>query len=329
MHIKNTLPWHENNQLNIININSINKNLIAYFISSYIINYWIYSYFRIYSKLTENKTIKYKYSAKNNILSILYYFFIFYCYNNISFKYTKKFNLNLHLLEYKLLSKFNYLYIRNNKNFNNQLLSNYNIFFSKIITFKEYSLKNILLRERVQFMIFLSQYLMLFLSKKINKKLIIQSSKYHVSELSFFKFKYTIIKKLNNAPNIKRLKIKFKTFIKIIYILLKYKDLEIFKKWIEISMSRLPFKNHRRFLYALKVIFFLYLFPYFKYFNVLGLVIKTSGKIGLGGNSKTRSYYIKAGKYPRTTKSFKILYSQSNIFTLSGALGLSYYFTYA
>ena len=93
-------------------------------------------------------------------------------------------------------------------------------------------------------------------------------------------------------------------------------------------MSRLSFKLHRRFLYSLKVIFFLYLFPYFKYFNVLGLVIKTSGKIGLGGNSKTKSYYIKAGKYPRTTKSYKILYTQSSIFTLSGALGLSYYFTY-
>ena len=285
-------------------------------------------YLKICIKLAEDKFYKYKYANRNNILVLLYYFFIFYSYNNINLIYIKKNYFNLCLLEYKLKNSFSQINIKNSKILNNQILNNYNIFFSKIIFLKEYSLRNILLRERIQFMTFLSQYLMLFLSKKINKKLIIQSSKYHVSELSFFKFKYAIIKKLNNAPNIKRLKIKFKTFIKIIYILLKYKDLEIFKKWIEISMHRLPFKNHRRFLYTLKVIFFLYLFPYFKYFNVLGLVIKTSGKMGLGGNSKTRSYYIKAGKYPRTTKSFKILYTQSNIFTLSGALGLSYYFTY-
>lgn len=291
--------------------------------------YYINCFLKISTKFIENKLNLNKFKFYQVfIFNCIIYSFIFYLYCNVNYKRKVINKLSLTNFNSNIDLKFNTININYVKHITTQFISNYNIFFSKIIYLKEYSLKNILLKERIQFMTYLSQYFILFLNNRFNKKIALQASKYHVSEVSFYQFKYSIIKKLNSAPNIKRLRIKFKIFIKVIYILLKYKDLEVFKRWLEISMTRLPFKFHRRFLYTLKVIFFLYLFPYFKHFNVLGLVIKTSGKIGLGGNSKTKSYYIKAGKYPRTSKSFKILFTQSNIFTLSGALGLSYYFTY-
>lgn len=287
-------------------------------------------YFRIQFNIELKKLFiksynKYFYTIKNYLYLSKYY----------KYNYFFKNEYNFNIIKIKDITKNNFFNksfinpkIKNIKYFKNDSFSNYHIYFSRIYKFKEYSLRNILLKERIFFMPFFSQYIIILLNNKLNKKILLQSSKYKTIESSFFNFKKSLVKKLRNAPNIRRLRIRFRVFIKVVYALFKYKDLEIFKRWVEITMTRLPFKFHRRFLYSLKVLFFIYLFPYFKLFNVLGLVIKTSGKISLGGNSKTRTYYIKSGKYPRTTKSLKLLYAQSNVFTLSGALGLCFYFTY-
>jgi ribosomal protein S3 len=78
----------------------------------------------------------------------------------------------------------------------------------------------------------------------------------------------------------------------------------------------------------LKVIIIKYFKWYFKYFKCSGFCLKISGKIGLGGSSKTRNFWIKVGKFSLSSKCLKILHTSGNIRTNSGILGLGVILSY-
>jgi hypothetical protein len=69
-------------------------------------------------------------------------------------------------------------------------------------------------------------------------------------------------------------------------------------------------------------------FPYFSLFQVIGFNLTVKGKIGLGGNSKTKTYIIKTGSYRRTSKKLKLFNTKTSVKTLSGVLGLDFFLTF-
>lgn len=93
-------------------------------------------------------------------------------------------------------------------------------------------------------------------------------------------------------------------------------------------MSKLPFRLHRRFLYFFKVLMLKIVSRSFENFHIIGFNLTVHGKIGLGGNSKTKTYIIKAGSYCRTYKQLKLLNTKGSVKTLSGLLSLDFFLTF-
>lgn len=79
--------------------------------------------------------------------------------------------------------------------------------------------------------------------------------------------------------------------------------------------------------------FFNYLIKYFskfylKKFKAQGLKLEFHGKLGVGGNSKKRSYYYTIGKFSNSSKKLKVDYNKGQFWTDTGAVGFSYYIFY-
>lgn len=87
------------------------------------------------------------------------------------------------------------------------------------------------------------------------------------------------------------------------------------------------YKYHRKVIVLLR-----YLFKYFtvlfSFFNILGVLLKIKGKIGLGGNSKKKRLKLIFNKLKLNNKKIKLCLSNAHARTDSGSLGISYLLTY-
>ncbi|MBK8208546.1 MAG: hypothetical protein IPK87_17450 [Planctomycetes bacterium] len=171
------------------------------------------------------------------------------------------------------------------------------------------------------YMLSLNFYLYYFLEKKLNKSIIIlyKNYRYVLKKILFYKF---VKKKLFFSNKIKSLRYFKSKDYSLIFSSLLFQDIYLLRNWLQIKMIKMSFKKHRRFLYFLKVFLISSFLPYIKKFNLKGFYIKVKGKIGLGGNSKKRTYVIKCGKFARYNKSLKLYYDFFSVSTLSGVLGI-------
>ena len=111
-------------------------------------------------------------------------------------------------------------------------------------------------------------------------------------------------------------------------ICLYNKDIILLKNTIKGILEKLHFKKHKKFLYNLRVLLKSIAYIFFYKFKCLGLYIKIKGKIGVGGNSKKRTFIFKLGSFSFTKKSQKLTYTKDSIRTYSGVLGFESYLTY-
>lgn len=116
--------------------------------------------------------------------------------------------------------------------------------------------------------------------------------------------------------------------IELLLISFIKKDITIFKNWFRIIMEKLHFKKHKKLLYLLKYMFLKFLWKYFIILGCLGFKLSVSGKIGVSGNSKTRTWILKWGAFSLTKKSIKLDYIQDVIRTNTGVLGFNFFLTY-
>jgi hypothetical protein len=93
-------------------------------------------------------------------------------------------------------------------------------------------------------------------------------------------------------------------------------------------MQRLPSKLHRKFLYFLNI--FLTRLSEIKPnpTSYIGIRFSISGKISVTGNAKTRTKHLAVGKRSLSTKKLSISFSQKQIRTLTGVLGIRCYIFY-
>ena len=113
--------------------------------------------------------------------------------------------------------------------------------------------------------------------------------------------------------------------LKSIFYVLISKDTFFFSNWLKSLLESLYYKNHKKFLLGLKYVFFFF-FKYFKNnLNILGLRFLIKGKIGLGGNSKKKSFFFKLGSFTLNKKKLKLMYNKENVNTLSGSLGFLFF----
>ena len=98
--------------------------------------------------------------------------------------------------------------------------------------------------------------------------------------------------------------------------------------WLSKLMQRLPSRLHRKFLYYLSI--FLSRVEQLNHNpgSYLGLRFSISGKISVTGNAKTRTRHLRIGKTGLSSKELKMSFSQRQIRTLTGVLGIRCYIFY-
>jgi hypothetical protein len=106
------------------------------------------------------------------------------------------------------------------------------------------------------------------------------------------------------------------------------KDANILAAWLVLTLSRLPHMRHKRFLVLLGV-YLHRVHPLLRrYLGLVGIFIDVRGKLGVSGNAKKRHHSLSLGKLSLSRKTLRISFVQSEVRTLTGALGLTCMLTY-
>jgi hypothetical protein len=119
-----------------------------------------------------------------------------------------------------------------------------------------------------------------------------------------------------------------RTFIRVTFIFMCTKDLDLFSKVLLKLMNHMHYKNHRRFLYYLKLFITKSMNFYFEILKFEGFFFYLSGKISGGGNSKKKYYVVKHGKYSLTNKMLKLKFKKGLIYTKTGVMGYRFMVSY-
>lgn len=119
-----------------------------------------------------------------------------------------------------------------------------------------------------------------------------------------------------------------RTFIRVTFIFMCTKDLDLFSKILLKTMNSMHYKNHRRFLYYLKLFITKSMSFYFEVLKFEGFFFYLSGKISGGGNSKKKHYVVKHGKYSLTNKMLKLKFKKGLIYTKTGVMGYKFMVSY-
>lgn len=232
---------------------------------------------------------------------------------------------------------------------NNKYYSSYNFTFLYNLTFNELNKKNELLSKkntnkvlniRSQFKtsnqrilrktstidLILKKYLESYMEDKIS----INFDKYNIN---FFRKKTLYVKVLRRKLRrmrrmLKWAKLSLRNFIRITLVFLCTKDIEIFSKVLVKIMDSMHYKNHRRFLYYLKLFISKSMHYFFNILKFEGFFFYLSGKISGGGNSKKKNYAIRCGKYSLTNKMLKLKFKKGLIHTKTGVLGYKLMISY-
>lgn len=224
-------------------------------------------------------------------------------------------------------SLFNKIKLKDNNSY-----SNYNfkyLFFyflnNKLKIYNSGNISHLYLNNLFFIKYFIAKFIYSYL---YNKNLLINFDKNKLNLNNKIYNSDLILTKIRRFSQLKELNINQKTFLDLVLTFLYTKDVIFFKNLLKYILETTHFKNHKRFLYNLKVLLSFIFDAYSNIFNVLGIYIKIKGKIGLGGNSKKKKYNFKKGNFSFTKKDQKLNYNKDVIRTYSGVLGFEVYLTY-
>ena len=170
--------------------------------------------------------------------------------------------------------------------------------------------------------------------KKLSKEI------YHLFNLHYLQYIYKINIKEKNINAIKILpksinkfilyktrnisfkSFKIKYFNEVIYLFLVnifLKNSKNICKFIKKKLENVHFKEHRRyFLFFFKIINE-YIKNNFKILKINGLLMKLKGKLGRGGNSRTKTMFFRIGKTSQGDKSLALNTNKWNVWTKTGS----------
>ena len=112
--------------------------------------------------------------------------------------------------------------------------------------------------------------------------------------------------------------------LKVALASLIFKDSKILVYVIKEVFEAVHYSRHKIYFYFWQKLLKQFLSGYYKKLNVYGVRLEFHGKLGVGGNSKKRSYYYSIGRCSNSTKYFKIDTSSSVFNTDTGIVGFTY-----
>lgn len=340
------LDYRGNYKLNFVSTLSLSKRLVIYFYYKFFFKFNDFSCFNLFKR---------SFVKSNYFPAGFSYFKLLGSINNVN-------NLNFHTHEFQYLIVDNFFNLKNAANYNLNLSSDLctfttNKFFNFLQLLNNKSSKDLLLSNYNLFL--LRQYLNSFNYRDSNKLVTNYDSKILTKNFFFFEFflkKFiertvsnnvclTFVRNdidfiLNNQyylmflKRIKKLQVFNKDInlvrelVEVLIVSLYTYDVICFKNWLIKVAEKIHFKLHKRLFYIIKIIIAKYFSLYFKYFGCLGFCLRVQGKIGLGGSSKTRSFWVKSGQFSLTKKKLKINYTSGHIRTYSGVLGVEIILSY-
>ena len=127
-------------------------------------------------------------------------------------------------------------------------------------------------------------------------------------------FRYNFLKKIPYTHRV----------LKILIASLLFKDSKILSHIIKDMFESVHYSRHRIYFSFWRDLIKRMAIKYYKKVNVRGIKLEFHGKLGVGGNSKKRSYYYTMGRCSNSTKLFKVDSTNSFIWTSTGAVGFTY-----
>ena len=263
-----------------------------------------------YNKLENTFLIKHKNYSKTD-LYLTYK-------NNLNIKFNDEFSRN-----YSLIASLK------NKNKNKNLLFNIKklkkikslkkkkIQFIQKNKFEDNFSKNSKKNQEKKFNIFNNILYNLFKKKIIN----INFNYFIKTKIKRFKF---IVKKILNKNNfIKKTTVCYK-ILKLFISSIVFKDTSILMWTIKNTFENVHYSKHKIYFVFWGSLVKKLLLDSFKKLGIFGVKLEFHGKLGVGGDSKKRSYYYHAGRCSNSTKIFKIDSSHSIFKTETGVVGFTY-----
>ena len=114
-----------------------------------------------------------------------------------------------------------------------------------------------------------------------------------------------------------------KEMLKVLWISFFIKDPKFLLNWISKTMTRIYFKNHKKFLLVFKSVVSRFFQFFVKDLSLKGFFFDIRGKVGVTGNAKKRHFSIKFGRFSHSRKSLRLNTFQNLVKTKTGVLGLS------
>lgn len=105
---------------------------------------------------------------------------------------------------------------------------------------------------------------------------------------------------------------------------LKFKDTQLVSPLIKSLFEGVHYSKHRMIYYFWRAVVHNILPKFFILYNLGGVKLEFHGKLGVGGNSKKRSYYFKRGLGSNSTKFLKIDATSAQFRTATGVVGFTY-----
>ena len=206
-------------------------------------------------------------------------------------------------------------------------------FFKNLTYFYQLNQKNNSLISSSFCTYYFFSYIIKYLQEKSDKRIFFFLKKLSFSSLTFCLFDYS---QLFNFLFLKFKKFQHQIgrgfflneFFESVFFFFFFKYCHFFGDWLKKTTERIFFKNHKKFFYFLSLFFFKYFKLFSSLYGVVGLRINISGKISLTGSAKKKSFLLRVGKFGTSTKSLKLSYFNSYIWTAQGALGLKLFLSF-
>lgn len=192
---------------------------------------------------------------------------------------------------------------------------------------KPYKATNSLLLKKTSL---IDSILKKYIESNLSTNVSINFDKYNIA---FVRKKSIFLKVLNRRMRrigrlLRNSDLSLRTFIRVTFIFMCTKDIDLFSKILLKIMDSMHYKNHRKFLYYLKLFITKSMNFYFDTLKFEGFFFYLSGKISGGGNSKKKHYVVKHGKYSLTNKMLKLKYKKGLIHTKTGVMGYKFMISY-
>lgn len=217
-----------------------------------------------------------------------------------------------------------FLYLNNNK-YNNYYISNHKVtnnnnLYLTLLHYDLYTEKKKLSKEIYH--LFNTHYLQYIYSINLREKNI---NAIKLLPKSINKF---ILYKTRNM-SFKGFKIKY--FNEVVYLFLInifLKNSKNICKFIKKKLETVHFKEHRRYFLFFFRIINEYIRGNFKTLKINGLSMKFKGKLGRGGNSRTKTMFFRAGKTSAGDKSLALNTNKWSVWTKTGSFSCTFQIFY-